>query len=391
MPQANPASESCRLRALDEYQILDTAPEEVYDRVVGLAAEICETPIALFSLVDADRLSFKASYGPAVKETPREASFCALVVDNDRLLVVEDARSDERFAANELVSNGPRVRFYAGAPVRAHGGEPLGTLCVLDREPRQLAPERLRLLEVLARELETHLEARRSLMKLREAAEERAVQAAMVAHDAQNLMTVIRGALELATPADAESAEDLAHARGALDRLVRMCENFLTASAAGGAEASRVRSRVDLAEWLPRLQRRESAHARHLGIDLTCNWSADSLPVEIDEDVLDRVVTNLLQNAFEACGGAGRVRVLAEEAHEGQLRLTVEDDGPGIAPELRELVFEPYFSLRGKDSRGRGLGLAFCRMAIEELGGQLQLDASESGGARFRITLPRAS
>jgi len=148
-PAAIPADEPARLQALRDLMVLDTPPEERFDRVVRFAAEQLDMPMALVSLVDGERQWFKSRIGLAQAETSRDIAFCSHAILQEETFVVEDALLDPRFADNPLVTDGPRVRFYAGAPLSAPGGERVGTLCVLDRQPRQLGAVEKAVLEAL--------------------------------------------------------------------------------------------------------------------------------------------------------------------------------------------------------------------------------------------------
>lgn len=142
------AQRLARLRAL---AVLDTAPEPLYDAVTRLAAEVCQVPIALVSLVDEHRQWFKSAQGlPGVRETPRDQAFCAHAIRTPELMEVPDTGTDARFADNPLVTGDPRIRFYAGQPLRLADGTALGTLCVIDRQPRQLSPAQRQVLAELA-------------------------------------------------------------------------------------------------------------------------------------------------------------------------------------------------------------------------------------------------
>ena len=137
-PAPLPENESQRLRSLRALDILDTPPEERFDRLTRVARRLFDTPIALMSLVDADRQWFKSRPGLDFQQTPREHSFCAHAILAEGVFVIPDAMLDDRFRESPLVTSFPEIRFYAGCPVRAPDGSALGTLCVIDHEPRDV-------------------------------------------------------------------------------------------------------------------------------------------------------------------------------------------------------------------------------------------------------------
>ena len=162
-----PEDERKRLAALEDYQILDTPNEEIFDAFTRLAAQICGVPISLISLIDADRQWFKSNLGfEGVTEGPRDVAFCEHAILGENILEVQDALTDERFANNPMVTGEPNLRFYAGVPLITSDGAALGTLCVLDRVPHELTIEQRTALRTIADAILEQLESRRALLRL---------------------------------------------------------------------------------------------------------------------------------------------------------------------------------------------------------------------------------
>ena len=173
MAASTPAVEAARIAALNRYAILDSEPEESFDDLVVLAAHVCKTPMALLSLVDDHRQWFKSKVGVEASETPKEISVCAHAIQQQDLFIVPDMREDARFRENPLVVGEPHIRFYAGAPLVNEDGFALGTLCVVDREPRELDEEQRAALQSLSRLALRQMELRKNLQMLKEALSDR--------------------------------------------------------------------------------------------------------------------------------------------------------------------------------------------------------------------------
>lgn len=154
---AIPCDETQRLQALRDLRLLDTPPEERFDRVTRLAKQLFSTSIAVVSLVDADRQWFKSRQGLDAEETARDISFCGHAILDDEIMVVNNAETDQRFCDNPLVCGDPGIRFYAGYPLKAPDGSRVGTLCIIDDKPKEISEEQLQLLRELGRMVEEEL------------------------------------------------------------------------------------------------------------------------------------------------------------------------------------------------------------------------------------------
>lgn len=163
-----PANEEQRLKALSEYRILGSRPEEAYDHITRIAALACNVPIALISLVDRERQWFKSKVGISANETSRDISFCSHTILEPDPLIIEDALFDQRFKDNPLVTEEPHIRLYAGFPLETPAHERLGTLCVIDRIPKSLTNTQFKIMQELANQVVVQLELRKRSFALME-------------------------------------------------------------------------------------------------------------------------------------------------------------------------------------------------------------------------------
>ena len=417
MPAAiTPVDEAERLAALLSYDILDTLPEQVFDDLTRLAANLCGTPIAALSLVDADRQWFKASLGLDVSETSREISFCAhAMLDADRVMEVPDATQDSRFADNPLVTGDFKLRLYAGAPLVSPTGHSLGALCVIDREPRTLTPEQRDGLAILAREVVAQLELRRDMVLLRrkieqDAEEYRRAEMArhvseaatrvrsefltVMSHELRTPMNAIMGFTQLLNQEITDSGQKtkLQRIGTAANHLLAMIDNILDYTridtdrniTLGDASFNLIDCVEEVvAVVLPR------AAGKHL--DILCDIDPTLSPfVRGDQKRLRQVLLLLLDNAIKFTA-AGEVSVRVMPAGEGSLRLVVSDTGIGISEDVQKSVFEPFFQVDSSLSRrfeGTGMGLAICRRIVQAMGGDITLWSALGKGSSLTVTLP---
>jgi signal transduction histidine kinase len=385
-----PDDDAARVSALENQQILDTLPEQAFDRLVKAAAGLCETPIALVSLIDRDRQWFKARVGVDVEEISRELSLCAHAIAANKELMIEDALADERFAANELVCGRLGIRFYFGVPVHDESGHALGTLCVIDRQPRSLTEQQVVTMRHLARAAETELRLRRREQEAQRLLDEQAVTSLMLGEDADYLMSRTIGELEVLRLR--LSGEDLSSVLRALDgaeRLVRLCQTLAGVHHDGPrAWLEPVNATTDLGEWFRLLAKREAKRAQAQDVRLEASCTLEECRQITDASMLERVTLRLLDNAYRHSPAGGAVLL---DLRGGPLRgfaIVVEDRGAGVPEELRDRIFEPFFTTQKPgNGNGIGLGLPFCRLAAEALGGYLSFETPDGGGARFRVEI----
>jgi signal transduction histidine kinase len=401
-----PADEAARLRDVEALDLLDTPPERAFDDLARLAAEVCDTPIAMVSLIDGRRQWCKAAVGFDAAEVPREASFCAHTIASTASdLVVPDARADRRFAENPYVALDPWLRFYAGVPLRSRGGHAVGTLCVFDVVPRELRPKQLDALRALARQAESQFELR---LRLREVAAQEASlreqHAALVQslrqrdrltgfllHDLKNQLTVVSNSASYLRRAPDAAAAERAEVAGtiaaAAAKLRSMTLDVLDLQTAGAGAMLIAPTRFDLAALLAEVAR-AAAPADQAAV--TLRLAPGPLWVVADRGLVGRVVANLLDNAIKY--GAAPVEVEAAEAS-GRVEVRVRDAGAGVPAADRALIFEPFArrDRRDGDPHGgtsRGLGLAFCRAAVEAHGGHIRVEDASPHGCVFCFDLP---
>ncbi len=386
--------EQNRLDVLRRYKILDTTPEEAFDDLVHMAALICRAPISLISLVDATRQWFKAKKGLEANELPRETAFCAHAIVGYDLLVVPDTHADPRFRENPLVVGEPHIRFYAGAPLITPGGAGLGTICVIDNVPRSIGQEETRAIRVLAREVMTQMELRRTLLEVEERTAVLDTFSSSVAHDLRAPLRAVTGFADLLR--EEYSGKVLTGEGEAL--LGRMVEETgrMDALIKGLLAYARI-ARQDLPLERVPLGPLVDEVLHDLATDIGASKAvvdvAPILPhVRAHPLALRQVVLNLISNAikFVPPGATPRVKVTAETEGD-RVVLRVADNGIGIPVEVKDRLFKPFSRLHGQEGAypGTGIGLAIAQKAAERMGGRVGVDSEPGKGSTFWIELSK--
>jgi signal transduction histidine kinase len=404
-----PHDEGARLVSLAAHDLLDTLPEQDFDDLTALASRLCETPIALVSLVDRERQWFKSRVGLEAPETPRDVAYCSHTILGDDLMVVPDAFQDERFHDNPLATGEPHVRFYAGTPLRAESGHKLGTLCVIDHVPRELTAGQLDSLRRLGRQVEAQLrlrirmhdlerreaEGRSQRDALARALRQRDALADLVMKDLQVPLSGIQMNASFITcrppvPEDVRAAaRDI---QDAAESAQRMVANLLDA---GHAESPLVPAlaELDIHALVAEVAREFSARIHGSHRHFTTTVRVQRRFVVADRELLRRALDNLLDNSYRFTAlGSGRVVLEVSQPEAGLLELKVRDEGPGIPVAAREHVFDTNVpeglptSARARASNG--LGLVFCRRVVQAHGGWCWVEDNRPRGTAFCLRLP---
>jgi signal transduction histidine kinase len=393
--------ESNRLGNLAYYDILDTLPEQEYDDVTYLAAQICETPISLISFIDQDRQWFKSRFGFPFEQTPRDLSFCAYaLLEPQEMMIVSDARQDDRFAQNPLTQQDPKVIFYAGVPLVTEEGYALGTLCVIDNKPGKLSDSQAKALNALARQVMALLVLRKKTRELEQAqAKERELHELrsqfvnMVSHELRTPLTTIG----LSADTIAHYASSLGetsrkpierHAGRILNQIKQLTRLMNGVLSLGRGDAGKITvcpQPVDAVSWC------QSLLVDHFGQrpdqrKVLFSVEGTASMVSLDPDLMGNVVINLISNAFKFSHTDPLLILRFAPAH---LTIQIVDKGIGIPDRDLSLLFTPFYRAGNAASiEGTGLGLAISRQLVEFHRGTLQIDSQQHQGTTCTICIP---
>ncbi len=399
IPPKDHIKEQDRLAALESYSILDTLPEEDYDNLTAIAAEICGTSISLVSLLDDKRQWFKSHHGLGVTETPKEFAFCAHAInDTQDIFIVQDSRTDERFHDNPLVIGDPRVIFYAGVPLITENGLPLGTLCVIDHKPKLLSPGQINSLKALSRQVLNLLKLRKSNARLQKTVgelEEKNVElerfAYVAAHDLKSPLNTIYSTAELfsecyASKFDEDGKKMLGFIQKASNKLKGLIDGLLNYSKSesilkeGG-------SKINLKEL-----RNDISGLFSFDNSLVLKMNSKLRNINTNKAAIHQILINLVSNSIKY-NDKDEVEIQIEISQNGDFyEFCFRDNGPGIALEEQDRIFQIFKVIAPTDrfgEPGNGIGLATVKKIIEKMGGNIHVESAKGQGCQFNFNIKK--
>lgn len=398
-----PPDEADRMAALRRFEVLDSEPEPAFDRLTRLASTLLDMPIALISLIDDHRQWFKSKVGVEAPETPRDWAFCAhAILTPDDVFVIDRPTEDPRFRTNPLVTGDPAIRFYAGAPLVARDGQPLGTLCVIDRAARPgLTARQTQMLRDLAATVVDELELRLALRRTAEAARvaeqlniAKSAFMASLSHELRTPMNSIMGFGQLLGLEPSPTADLRAdYARHILDsgnHLLSLVNDLVALSSIESGTPDLELQVVSVRQEVDHVFGMLTAQAAQQGVTLTAEIAATTT-VRADPLRFRQILVNLIGNAIKYNHKHGAVRVVETAIDSETVRIDICDTGAGIPPEQLARLFTPYDRLgRDQDAEtvGTGLGLVIAKRMAMAMAGDVVLANLADGGCRASVLLP---
>lgn len=392
-----PFNEEARLQALVSCNVLDTAPEPEFERLVDIAKTMFRVPIALISFVDENRQWFKARRGLDAQETPRNVAFCAYNIIDDGVLVVENALDDPRFRDNPLVTGAPDIRFYAGAPMVDENGFRLGSFCIIDTKPRMFRSEDdITALQHLADMAADLLTTRNDAPSNKQEAtnNDRAKEEfiALISHELRTPLNAINGFAEIIrNGVDVQTAQDYAKTISLSGQhLLRLINKVLDFSQIDSGEVKVNEADVGVENLIDEVCSIIAGPADSSGIKITTQCPAAPVTVAVDRGHMTEVISNLLLNAIDA--DATEICVEISHSADHNLAIACHDNGcgiPGDGVERAMKAFEIPDSVYTRKASGLGLGLPISKRLVELHGGDLNVRPGPNGnGTTVEIILP---
>jgi signal transduction histidine kinase len=394
-----PVNEIERLAALLEYNLLDTMSEADYDDITNIAAEICNMPTSLISIIDKERQWFKSKVGMEPQETSRDVAFCAHAILNpEEMLIVKDPANDDRFHDNPLVTGAPHIGFYAGVPLVNNRGNALGTLCVMDNKPNDLTEEQKQTLKALARQIVTYFEMRKlnrqltiQKTEMEQLNKDLSRFAHVVAHDIKSPCC----SLAMSTAYLRDAYSDVLDAEGS--SLLEMMETTSRTAidmVDGILRHTKIVNQTDVEKERFVFGSLIDEVKKLLTIpeNFTITIENEGLYLYTSHYILLQIILNLCTNAIKYNDKEhGELRISAVETDK-RYAFTVADNGRGISAEDQSKIFELFGTLGVPDrynTMGSGIGLSTVKRLVQKMHGKIEIESEATKGTTFSFTISK--
>lgn len=392
-----PKDERKRQRAVESYAILDTFQEENYDSLTELMCYITNTPISLITFIDNDRNYIKSNCGFPHSETPRNVSFCGHAINSDEIMIVEDARKDERFHDNPLVDKHQAI-FYAGVPLINPEGYKLGTLCVYDHVPRQLDEAQKKALVTISKQvvnlLETRLKNKR-LNEIKNKLEKRNDElnkfAGVVSHDLKSPLSNI---LALTRLLEEENKGKLTkdskmYLEYLQDSSVEL-KNYIDATLAYYKNDELITQKKEVIPFEDLILKAKKIAVPKQNVELIYTQNVGN--ITINKPAVLQILVNLLTNAVKYSDKETTIVNIDFQENDDFYSFTVKDNGRGIPEDKLNTVFDLFVTLGNIDNEGNlgtGMGLASVKKLVESQNGNITLNSTLGKGSIFKFYIEK--
>ena len=390
-----PENEEERVKELKSFDILNTLPEDEFDALTGLAARLCDVPIALINFIDTREQFTKSCVGISAEYTPREQSICQYTILTDELFEIQDLQKDDRFKNRSYVKDEPHLQYYAGVPLKSSAGYAIGSLCIMDYEPNKLTETQINDLRLLADEVMARLKLRKRENSLKKVNAYKDRLMRVVSHDIRSPLSGILGAAEFLDEAELDSHEksELADLITESARQIQNIVNeLLDAELVQFGKLKHNPDPNDISSIIKEITSLFKFMARNKRIELQYTMEGDIPDLLIDKHLYKRIISNLISNAIKFTPKGGEVAIECYyESDSGTLVTTVKDEGIGMSEDQLESLFSE------KEEGGRpgtenessyGLGMIIVKKLCDVCNAKIDVDSEVNKGTTFKVEIP---
>lgn len=394
-------SEKKRVKALHDYKILDSLPDEEFDNLATLAAEIAGTKISQVNLIDQNRQWTKAISGlnPEDKSFPRDKSVCQYTIESEDITEIKDLKSDSRFADFDYVKAIDGFRYYLGIPLVSPDGYAIGSLCVIDYDEKHVTDKQIQQLKIIAKQVMTHLELHKQNRELKALNDYKVKLMKMLSHDMRSPLNGIIGLSgmlkEMNITENPDHLELLEIIEQSSTQLNHMIDEVMSYTIIESDGLKLEKEETDLEKSVADISKLYQPTARIKKIDLDFYTENLGETVLMDGDKFEQILGNLLSNAIKYTKEGGSVKlslVRKTSVNRDVLELVVADTGVGIkSDDLEDILSDASLTVSEEGTNGEkssGIGLTIVKHFVDLFSGELNIESSVNEGSRFTVKIP---